>query len=277
MKLKYTLLLLFFYANATTFAAPPESKWNKLFQGVDGSELKTKAPRLMVGYAVKIDLKTDGVSFLATPKANDPTKPKAETLGLKTSTFLDKYQCQVAINAAPYGPIHPHENDTQDISGLHVSRGQMVSEAWKDYPALLISKSNKTWIQDPPYDLKEVENAVGGFQIVLKDSLALEGKTDLHPRTGAGISADGKTMIWLVIDGRQKDYSDGATTKDVGEWLKSLGCASGINLDGGGTTTLVVSDPDGKPKVMNRPIHGNKPGQERVSASHLGLFAKPKP
>jgi exopolysaccharide biosynthesis protein len=81
----------------------------------------------------------------------------------------------------------------------------------------------------------------------------------------------------LVIDGRQKGTSEGATTAEVGEWLRSLGAAEGINLDGGGTTTLVTEGPDGRPQVLNRPVHANKPGTERVSASHLGLRAQPLP
>lgn len=267
----------FVFATAALAADGPVPKWEPLFLGVDGSSLTTSAPRPLAGYAVRIGLLADGLSFLATPPASDTARPKAETIGLKTTSFLAKYKLQVAINAAPYSPVLATEGQPQDVQGLHVSNGRRVSDWHNGLPALLITKENRARVAPAGATLGDVHTGVGGFQIVLKEGKVLEGKPDLHPRTAAGITADGKTMIWLVIDGRQKGYSEGVSTKEVGEWLKSLGCDSGINLDGGGTTTLVVEGTEGIPKILNRPIHGGKSGQERVSGSHLGLFAKPKP
>lgn len=248
--------------------------WKPLFQGVEITDLASDAPRPMKGHAVRIDLTAAGVAFLATPGNGD--RP-GETDGLKTSTFLKRQKLQVAINAAPFGPIRADEDKEQDVVGVHVSGGKLVSPGQGKYPGLLLTKDNKARVAAPPFDLEGVENAVGGFHIVLKGGEVITGDKSIHPRTAAGVSADGKTLVLLVIDGRQKDFSDGATTAEVGEWLKALGCAEGINLDGGGTTALVVAGADGAPKVINRPIHANKPGTERVSASHLGVFAKPLP
>jgi N-methylhydantoinase A/oxoprolinase/acetone carboxylase beta subunit len=58
-------------------------------------------------------------------------------------------------------------------------------------------------------------------------------------------------------------------------WLKRLGADDAINLDGGGTTTMVVAGKDGKVEVVNRPIHLGIPGRERPSGSHLGIRVKP--
>jgi hypothetical protein len=60
-------------------------------------------------------------------------------------------------------------------------------------------------------------------------------------------------------------------------WLKVMGADSGINLDGGGTTTMVVAGKDGKPVVLNRPVHAGIPGMERPSGSHLGVRARALP
>jgi exopolysaccharide biosynthesis protein len=95
----------------------------------------------------------------------------------------------------------------------------------------------------------------------------------LHPRTAAGVSADGDTLILLVVDGRQPGYSEGVATAELADWLLALGAWDGVNLDGGGTSTLAVLGEDGRPKVMNRPIHANEPGRERASGSHLGVRA----
>lgn len=264
-------LLLLCLSPAQAPFAPP--KWSPLFAGVELADLQADKPRLMRGHAVRINPRTDGLTFLATPPNGD--RP-GDTDGLKTSTFLAKHRCQLAVNAAPFSPIHKEEGQPQTIDGLTVSRGEVVSKERKGRPALLLTKDNRASIAMPPFNLKGVHNAVGGFQIVLQKGEVKKTNDAVHPRTAAGVTADGKTLYLLVIDGRQKDFSVGATTEEVGIWLKALGCSEGINLDGGGTTTLVVEGRDGKPRVINRPIHGGKPGMERVSASHLGLFARPR-
>ncbi len=245
--------------------------WQPIFQGIELLELQAAQPRPMRGYAVRIRLDTNGLRFFATPGNGDAP---GDTFGLKTSTFLSRYRCQVAINASPFSPIHKEEGQPQTIESLTISEGQIVSPARTSYPALLITKDNQVKIAQPPFDLKGVHTAVCGFGIVLQSGKVLPGGKDVHPRTAAGVSQDGTTLYLLVIDGRQPGYSQGATTAEVGQWLAALGAYDGINLDGGGTSTLVIEH-DGRPKVINRPIHDRKPGTERVAASHLGVFAPP--
>ncbi len=254
------------------FASPPS--WKPLFIGIERTDLSAESPRLMKGHAVRIDLTAPGIEFLATPGNGD--RP-GETDGLKTSTFLKRHKLQLAINAAPFAPIHKDEEKEQDVVGVQVSRGKLVSPGQEKLPALLLTKDNKAAIAAPPFNFEGIENAVGGFHIVLKKGEVITGDKSIHPRTAAGVTADGKTLVFLVVDGRQKEFSDGAMTGEVGAWLKALGCTEGINLDGGGTTALVVEGADGAPTVVNRPIHANKPGTERVAASHLGVYARPLP
>ena len=263
-------------ALAQDLPAVPVPKWEAKFVGIEMTPLAVEKPRLMKGHAVRIDLTADGISFLATPPMAD--KPTL-TAGLKTSTFLEKHRCQLAINAGPFGPVKNDEGFEATVSGPHVSNGKLVSKGAK-YDALFIAKDNAAAVQSPPFKLDDAHTVVGGFSVVLKggklpELIADFNKGPLHPRTAAGVSKDGKTLILLVIDGRQKEFSDGATVGEVGLWLKALGAADGINLDGGGTTTLVVADDQGKASVINKPIHLGKPGTERPSGSHLGVFAKP--
>jgi len=246
-------------------------KWRPLFQGIEHVELRATQPRPMRGHALRVDLKAPGIEFLATPSNGD--RP-AETDGLRTSTFLAKYKCQAAINAAPFSPVANTDGEPQDVQGLHISRGERVSEP-TNYPALLITKDNKASVASPPFQLDGVFNAVAGFGLVLKGGQVLGHDKPFHPRTAVGVSKDGRYLYLLVIDGRQQGTSEGASTAEVGKWLKLLGAWDGLNLDGGGTTTMVVEGADGKPLILNRPIHLNIPGCERPAASHLGIKAKP--
>jgi phosphodiester glycosidase len=68
-----------------------------------------------------------------------------------------------------------------------------------------------------------------------------------HPRTVIGV--DGAGFIWLVaIDGRQADYSAGMTFADLQRLCDRLDLRDALNLDGGGSTTMVVQG-----KTVNRP------------------------
>ena len=67
----------------------------------------------------------------------------------------------------------------------------------------------------------------------------------------------------------------GATIHEAAEWMLRLGAYDAINLDGGGSTELVIADEQGTPRIMNRPIHNNLPGNERVNGNNLGVLAQP--
>jgi hypothetical protein len=68
-----------------------------------------------------------------------------------------------------------------------------------------------------------------------------------NPRTLAGITSDGK-LLFVTVDGRQPGYSAGASFKESAKIMQSLGALNAVNLDGGGSTTIVVNG-----KLLNRP------------------------
>jgi hypothetical protein len=248
-----------------------DGHWKPLFVGIDGLNLSVSAPRKMKAYAARIQLDAPGISFVATPDNGE--KPE-ETEGVCTSTFLKQQKCQLAINAGAFSPVTDTEGTGKDILGLHVAEGKVISPWQNGYHALTIDKRNEAKIiRDEEKDLAEVQTAICGFQVNLWKGDLLKSNATIHPRTVLGVSKDGKVMVWLVIDGRQPGHSEGAKTDEAGFLLKELGAEDGINLDGGGTSTLVMEDADGKPKVINRPIHRNIPGLERPGASHLGVRA----
>ncbi len=245
-------------------------EWTPLYSGVEHAEVRAWRPRRMVAQAIRIDTSEPGVEFFATP--SNGSRP-GETDGLRTSSFLTRYGLQAAINAAPFSPIWGAEGKPQDIKGLGVSGGETVSPP-SGYPALLISRDNEAIITGPPFQLDGVHNAVCGFNIILEDGEVRHGGGDVHPRVAVGVSRDGRYVYFLVVDGRQWNHSVGATCPEVAECLKQLGAWDGLNLDGGGTTTMVVSE-RGRARLVNRPIHNGMSGNERVSGSHLGVRARP--
>lgn len=68
-----------------------------------------------------------------------------------------------------------------------------------------------------------------------------------NPRTIAGVTADGHLLL-VTIDGRQPDWSVGASFIEEARVMRSLGALESVNLDGGGSTTLTIGE-----ELANRP------------------------
>jgi exopolysaccharide biosynthesis protein len=85
-----------------------------------------------------------------------------------------------------------------------------------------------------------------------------------HPRTAAGLRADG-TLLFVTVDGRRPEESVGMSLPELTDLMLALGCVSAVNLDGGGSTTMVING-----KVVNQPSGAS----ERRNADAILLFPK---
>lgn len=92
-----------------------------------------------------------------------------------------------------------------------------------------------------------------------------------HPRTAAGFSKDARYLIFVLIDGRRPFHSMGANLHDTALWLARFGAWDGCNLDGGGSSTLVIDNGRGGYRLLNYPSSG----RERAVGNLLGIFATP--
>ncbi|MGE0640595.1 MAG: phosphodiester glycosidase family protein [Thermoanaerobaculia bacterium] len=60
-----------------------------------------------------------------------------------------------------------------------------------------------------------------------------------HPRTAAAVRSDG-TLLFVVVDGRRPAESVGMTLAELAGLLLELGASDAVNLDGGGSSTMIV-------------------------------------
>ena len=108
--------------------------------------------------------------------------------------------------------------------------------------------------------------AVGGGPVLIRDEQIqisneqerkFTGKAilDRHPRTAMGYTKDSKLII-LAIQGRMKGIAVGATLNETASILLDLGCVEGLNLDGGGSTCLLVN---GKETIKPSDPTGERP------------------
>ncbi len=264
------------------FDWPTKIIWEPKFIGIELASITLKQPRPLKIKILRIDLTAKGISLCTN---DDNGEIPEETYGLYTSSFLMKKKCQAAINGAPFWPGRAEENLGQNVVGLTISEGKIISPIDQDKPrSALVFRKGVASIENPPIDLADIETAVGGFGVVVRNgklhqdqSTPLDVFEGIHPRSAVAIANKGKILFLVVVDGRQPDYSEGVTLDELGDLLLLMGVDDGLNLDGGGTSTMVLEGLDKKPLLVNRPINDKIIGKERVAASHLGILAKPLP
>ncbi|MEJ7827831.1 MAG: phosphodiester glycosidase family protein, partial [Segetibacter sp.] len=86
--------------------------------------------------------------------------------------------------------------------------------------------------------------------------------------TAVGVTSN-KLVYFVVVDGRKADYSNGMSFAQLSDVFFALGVKDAINLDGGGSSTLVVRE-GAAFKVKNRPSDG----AERAVANGLTIVEK---
>lgn len=133
---------------------------------------------------------------------------------------------------------------------------------------------NKVELQITSYpNYENIKAALGGGAIIVRDGVPVKNPDDIvitgeQPRTAIGITRDRSQLLLLTIDGRHTSYK-GVSQETLAETMVSLGAYEAINLDGGGSTTMVVNPISGEgPIVVNNPSDG---GERKVS-NGLGVF-----
>lgn len=248
----------------------------QLFKGVTYSRIVRWSPRALMIHVITVDMKAGGMHFLVTPpEENGGQYPlRART----TSQFLTEYGVQVAINGDSFSPwwsrgimdYYPHAGDPVQPQGPAESGGKLYWTSDKPVPTLYITSRNAFSFIPPakPY------NAISGERLLITGGNVRPNLDDAitQPRSAVGYSSNGRYLYLAVVDGRQPFYSEGMTLKELAELMRSLGAHYAMNLDGGGSSTLVVQGPNGQPRVLNSPIDNYIPGRERPVANHLGIF-----
>jgi hypothetical protein len=227
---------------------------------------KMQNPRIEF-WAIRVDLRDPRLGFTVYEKPQS----------IHVSAFTKEYNCIAGINTIPFSPVSARQGEARSFVGIVVSEGILVSPPNPSYDALVFYSSGEAAIvrQKDITDFSNIAQAVGGFRIVLEDGRLpqrlLTQDLPRHPRSAAGISADGTFLYLVVVDGRRLG-SIGVTEAELGILLRLLGAYNGLNFDGGGSTSLALRFPDGKVRTVNTPIHNNIPGMERGIAAPLGLY-----
>jgi len=167
-----------------------------------------------------------------------------------TTTRTNIYGAEVIVSGGVITSVvdgkgnAPIPRDGFVLSG-HGRARQWIVQTLQPGAALSITSRLVPRSGDPRWT--RVVHAIGGGPRLLAGGQYVGGEGFLapfsdrrHPRTAIGVLGDGRIVLF-VVDGRQPYHSLGMTLPELATALRQLGVVDAMNLDGGGSTTMVVA------------------------------------
>lgn len=235
-------------------------------------------------FVARVDLSDPDVEVRVAPGGADPDGDGEYQTVLQTPmTIANRERFEIAINGDFFTA-----RKTADVEGEKsgfvsgkwakaigpaVTDGYFWAPSSEPRAALIFDAQKKpriAMIKDVPPDALQI---IAGSNVLLeRGEIVVESESGFsktrHPRTAVGIGADGKTLILVVVDGRRAKTAVGMSLTEMAQLMQSLGCRDALNLDGGGSSEMVVRNPQGGVlQVLNSPSDG----RERAVANVLGI------
>jgi exopolysaccharide biosynthesis protein len=259
--------------------ARTESAAETILAGVTHRTVVRSRPTPLVMHIVEVDLgKAPGVLKVA---ANQSV-PDAGLIATTVRELAAKAGFSVAVNASFFqvpGGRYPEAGErTKAVGGL-ILEGRTISP--KGPGRGLINAGlcieGRTVRVEKGFECRGATYGFASGPLLLWQGQPVDTdladrifKSPRHPRTALGVDSSRQKVWLIVVDGRQEGVSEGATLDELKQTLRELGAVDALNLDGGGSSTLVARM-NGTLRVLNVPIHERTPGRERPVATALGM------
>lgn len=238
-------------------------------------------PRPLRIHWLKADLACPRLA-LAALVAEDPDGPGPAEAKLEPPAALAaRHRVIAAVNANAFAHAKGSTaggwvaDAPVDIVSWAVTGGRQVSPPQRGYWCFWVDPQGRAHVGDaaPP---REAREAVAGFGPLLVggEPAPAEGGP-LHPRTALGLDRQARWLWLAVVDGRQPGTSEGMTLRELALLMKEAGAWDALNLDGGGSSILLLA-PDGQGlRTMNTPCDVGLLGRRaRPVPVMLGIRAK---
>ena len=273
-------LIMTLYLLASYFGPRPAATDETWFQGVRYVCDVIGSPRPVNIHRVTIDLTIRGIKFIVTP--SDTTAAPRHLHARTTREFIHANDVQIAINANYFTPFrdnapwdaYPHRGDPVTVIGIAASDDVMYSTKPWNHATLFIRSDGSVGIGEPPTDTR---HAVSGRQFILRNGKIIPFVVDAvenakpYPRLLLALNEARSKLTIILMDGKQPYFSEGLTLAETAEYVKQLGCFDVIEMDGGGSCSLLYRDAQQNIRIANRPAHSRIPRRERPVANHLGI------
>jgi len=220
------------------------------------------SPRPVQIHVLEVDLRQPGLA-LESRVSDDPDGAGPAEAGLvKPEALAARAEVIGAVNANAFGALPDEKGyrDTNwregmpvDILGWARHGGMDRSACQAGFANFWVDGDGRAHVGSKAGTNQAIE-AVAGFGLLLQGGVIVGGvDTALHPRTAVGVDKEG-LRVWLVVaDGRRKGISEGMTCHELAGFMQPLGCSDALNLDGGGSTVMMLKQPDGQLGIVNRP------------------------
>ena len=235
--------------------------WKTVGPGVDYQEFRGDNYDVHV---TRVDLTNDDIQVISTRESEK---------GLKVSDFAKREHALVAINGDYFDERFNPIGMTVGPCGQWDSAAKKIRR--EGYIAIGDGKAQIAKQSDVSLDAEAddwMETTVSGWPALIVSCKAvtpLPGSASFtlatHPRTAVGLSKDKKTLYLVVADGRRTGVP-GFTLPQLAAFMsENLHACAAINLDGGGSSAMWVSD-----RIVNRPGDG----VERPVGDHLAVVLR---
>lgn len=247
----------------------------QLTRGVTYSHIVRQEPRPLHIHVLVIDLRTEGLSFSVMPGRDPDGDGPAEAVLTPPDQLASHANVVASINTSPWEMLPDPKTGIKlgyvaggwsDILGWVQNGEQRISQPQAGFCSIWMDDSGKVFIGQVSSEakLKELAPAakwaVSGFRGILSEGKVLAGPSEIrHPRTAVGITSNRSTMVWMVVDGRQPGYSEGVSEEELARLLLEQQCEQGINLDGGGSSSMWLRNAKSTLSTANRPSDSGKP------------------
>jgi exopolysaccharide biosynthesis protein len=225
------------------------------------TEVRT-TPRPLRIYYLRAALDNPKLEVIALP-GDDPDGPgPAESQLTKPTDLFRKFHALAAVNANAFAGLNDgkaaadwYEGRPVDIHGIAASNKKIISPVEQNRTSFWMDNSGKPHIGTPATSDSIVEAVADWFSPLLISSKIIPTSADqaLHPRTALGFDDTGKWLLLVVVDGRQPGFSEGTTLSELAQIFQSQGCSQSINLDGGGSSIMLVQEPGKDVRTINSP------------------------
>lgn len=203
-------------------------------------KLKNQAAQPMALYIIEADLKHPDVAVrTATPDDGEVFKFQ-QVSAIAATSDKPGNRVLVAVNGdyfwgtgEPWGPV--------------IKRGKVLRTDFRDtWHGFFGVTNEKTPVIGSGVNFangyQNLEEAIGGEgRLINNGNKVSHQNSDRHPRTAVGFNDQAKIYI-LVVDGRQSEHSIGMSLGELSEIMFALRTRQALNLDGGGSTTLVTKN-----------------------------------
>jgi len=243
-----------------------------LYEGVTYSSVnfkKSNGEPLSV-FILKVDLNNKNITLSTLMPNNNTVFGNQTVMGMAQARHNSGQKVIAAVNADFY------EGGGVPLGPVFIN-GQAIKTNYKQNNTYYFGVKNDgtpilgVYAQLPPSEYVNLRNAVGGGvnAVVTNGIPSGYGDTVKEPRTMIGYNGN---MVYIgLVDGRKPATSVGATLDELGKIMKSLGCEQALNLDGGGSSTMVLKNTtDDQFRVVNSYSDANP----RAVANGLGIVVK---